>query len=66
MLTSLKDDASDIQGSSGSHPPFGDIWRPDHSPKTRVMLIAAMLVIAVILILAGLAIGNALTELIAG
>lgn len=66
MLTALNDRASDIEGSSGSHPPFGDIWRPDHSPKTRAMLLAAMLVMAAFLILAGLAIGNALTTLIAG
>lgn len=51
---------------SASQPPFGDLWRPDHPPSRRVMIMAAMLVMAVILILAGLAIGHALTRLIAG
>lgn len=62
----LKDGAfiSDVPSTSLS--PFGDLWRPDHPPSKRVMMIAAMLVMVVILILAGLAIGHALTRLISG
>lgn len=62
----FSDRASLMEGAPGSNPPFGDIWRPDHSPSRRAMIMAAMIVLAAILILAGLAIGHALTRLIAG
>lgn len=62
----LKDGAFIAEGSSTSQSPFGDLWRPDHPPSKRVMMMAAMLVLAAILILAGLAIGHALTRLISG
>ncbi|EZP83997.1 Transcriptional regulator, LuxR family [Novosphingobium resinovorum] len=62
----LKDGAFITEGPSASQPPFGDLWRPDHSLSKRVMMMAAMLVMAVILILAGLAIGRELTRLISG
>jgi DNA-binding CsgD family transcriptional regulator len=47
-------------------PPFGDIWRPDHAPTTRAAMMAVILVLTVLLVLAGLAIGDVLTRLIAG
>lgn len=64
--SALEDGAFISSGSSASSPPFGDIWRPDHPPTKRVMMMAAMLVVVAILILVGLAIGHALTRLISG
>lgn len=62
----LHDGASLANGSSVSQPPFGDLWSHDHAPTKRVMIMAAMLFAAVILILAGLAIGHSLTRMIGG
>lgn len=60
------DGASDKQGSPVPSPPFGDLWSHDHAPGTRWMIMAAMLVVTLFLILAGLAIGHSLTRLISG
>lgn len=46
--------------------PFGMIWRHDHGLKTRMLIMAVMLVVAVIVILAGLGIAEALTRLVSG
>ncbi len=46
--------------------PFGMIWRHDHGLKTRMLIMAVMLVVAVVLILAGLGIAQALTRLVSG
>ncbi len=54
------------QGSPVTSPPFGDLWSHDHAPRTRWMIMAAILVAVLFLILAGLAIGQSLTRLISG
>lgn len=46
--------------------PFRMIWRHDHDLKTRMLIMAVMLVVAAILILAGLGIAEALTRLVSG
>lgn len=62
----LNDRVSDRRRSSVYSPPFGDLWSHDHAPRTRWMIMAAMLVVTLFLILAGLAIGHSLTRLISG
>lgn len=53
-------------GRSGSNPPFGILWRRDYRPAMRVAIMVAMLLIALVTILAGLAIGQSLTQLLSG
>ncbi len=62
----LDDSASRPDGSPEIYPPFRDIRRHDHGLTTRIVILAAMLITAVILILAGLAIGHTLTRLVSG
>ncbi len=62
----IKDCASPTEGSSGLLPPFGEMWRPDQALSRRGLIIATMIFVVVILILAGLGIGQALTRLISG
>lgn len=47
-------------------PPFKGLWRHDHSRPSRVWIMAAMLAGLVLLILAGVTIGETLTRLISG
>jgi len=54
------------EGSSGLASPFREIWRPDHSPLARAMIMVAMLTAFVIAALGGLSIAHALTRLVAG
>ena len=49
-----------------SSPPFRDLWRRDHSLVRKAWIMAAMLAALLLLILSGLAIGQALTRLISG
>jgi DNA-binding CsgD family transcriptional regulator len=56
--------ASPMEEPRVSHPPFGDIWRPDHARTRRVWIMATLLVVLALLILTGLAIAQALTRLI--
>lgn len=53
-------------GSSGLAPPFREIWRPDHSPLARAMIMVAMLTAIVLAALSGLSIALTLTRLVAG
>jgi len=46
--------------------PFKGLWRHDHSGRNRVWIMAAMLSGLILLILAGLTIGETLTRLISG
>ncbi|MGV2495990.1 LuxR C-terminal-related transcriptional regulator [Pelagerythrobacter aerophilus] len=62
----LNDSASGSAESSGPLPPFRGLWRHDHDLTRRMAIMAAMLVSAVIVILAGLGIAQALTRLISG
>lgn len=62
----LNDSASRSEGSPGYHPPFGGLWRHDHDLMRRLAIMTSMLVAAVIVILAGLGIAQALTRLISG
>lgn len=47
-------------------PTSRNFWRHDHDLKARILIMAAMLVVAVILTLAGLGIAQALTRLVSG
>ncbi|WAC25161.1 response regulator transcription factor [Blastomonas sp. SL216] len=57
----LSDSAVASEGS-----PFRMIWRHDHGLKTRMLIMTVMLLVAIILILAGLGIAEALTRLVSG
>ena len=60
LLASL---GTDVE-RSGSRPPYGTIWRSDCTPATRVAIIAATFLFLLLVILAGLAIGQTLTRLL--
>lgn len=62
----LNDSAYGSAESSGPTPPFRGLWRHNHDLTRRMAIMAAMLVAAVIVILAGLGIAQALTRLISG
>lgn len=62
----LNDSVSRSEEPPGPHPPFKGLWRHDHDLTRRLVIMAAMLVAAVIVILAGLGIAQALTRLISG
>lgn len=49
---------------SGSGPPFGTIWRRDYKPAKRMAITAAIFLFLLLIILAGLAIGQTLTRLL--
>ncbi len=49
---------------SGSSPPFGISWRRDYKATKRMAIIAAILLFLLLIILAGLAIGQTLTRLL--
>ena len=51
-------------GRGGGFPPSRDIWRHDNSLRARIMIMAAMLAVLLVILLAGLGIAQALTELI--
>ena len=51
-------------GLRGLLPASRDIWRHDNSLRARIMIMAAMLAVLLIILLAGLGIAQALTELI--
>lgn len=53
-------------GRSGSNPPFGISWRRDYRPTTRLAIMVALLLLTLVTILAGLAIGQSLTQLLSG
>lgn len=53
-------------GAASVGPPSRNFWRHDHDLKARIWIMTAMLVVAVILILAGLGIAQALTRLVSG
>lgn len=57
----LEDSAAAPGGSTSRN-----FWRHDYDLKARISIMAAMLVVAVILILAGLGIAQALTRLVSG
>lgn len=50
---------------SGSSP-FRDLFRPDYWPATRATIMVAMLMAALLMIIAGLSIGDTLTRLVSG
>lgn len=54
------------EGAGGLVPSSRDIWRHDHSPRGRMLIIVAMLAALLIILLAGLAIAQTLTQLISG
>lgn len=60
LLASLGSESEQL----GSRPPFGNIWRRDSKPATRVAIIAATFLFLLLTILAGLAIGQTLTRLL--
>ncbi|AOF98796.1 bacterial regulatory s, luxR family protein (plasmid) [Blastomonas sp. RAC04] len=53
-------------GAASVGSPSRNFWRHDHDLKARIWIMTAMLVVAVILILAGLGIAQALTRLVSG
>lgn len=62
----LRDRSRSMNVPSGDSLPFGKIWRHDHGLTERLVIMAAMLVAAVIILLGGLGIAQALTRLISG
>ena len=60
LLASLGTDAE----RSGSSPPFGISWRRDYKATKRMAIVAAILLFLLLIILAGLAIGQTLTRLL--
>ncbi|MGH6632876.1 MAG: LuxR C-terminal-related transcriptional regulator [Sphingopyxis sp.] len=60
LLASLGTDAE----QSGTGPPFGNFWRRDDKPAKRMTIMAAILLFLLLIILAGLAIGQTLTRLL--
>lgn len=53
-------------GQRGLFPSSRDLWRHDNSLRVRIMIMAAMLAALLVILLAGLGIAQALTELISG
>lgn len=50
----------------GGAPLSRDIWRRDHSARGRILIMVAMLAVLLVILLAGLAIAQTLTQLISG
>lgn len=62
----LNDSLSITEHPIATDPPFKGLWRRDHSRPSRVWIMAAMLAGLVLLLLAGVTIGETLTRLISG
>lgn len=62
----LRDSFTKEEGSPGESSPFRDLWRPDYRPSTRAIIIVTSLTAALLMILAGLSIGQTLTRLVSG
>ena len=60
----LQDEAPITEQVSAVRSLFKGLWRHDHSGPNRVWIMAAMLAVLILLILAGLTIGETLTRLI--
>lgn len=60
----LSDSAARAPRAPGDRPPFGTIWRHDHLPSSRTVIMVAVLLALAIIPLAGLGIAQALNELL--
>jgi DNA-binding CsgD family transcriptional regulator len=59
----LNDIASLADRPSSTGPPFKDLWRRDHPKRRKAWMMAAMFAVLILLILAGVNIGETLTRL---
>lgn len=65
MLSDARSQSFDTEtGARGLFPSSRDLWRHDSGLRTRILIMAAMLAVLLIILLAGLGIAQALTELI--
>ncbi|MDR6833927.1 MULTISPECIES: helix-turn-helix transcriptional regulator [unclassified Sphingopyxis] len=66
VALALNDHASFTKHPIAIDPPFKGLWRRDHSRSSKVWIMAAMFAGLILLMLAGVTIGETLTRLISG